>query len=150
MRTAARSTLTLALLLGALSVSGLATAGESYGIEIRIISAQPNGRGIDPALRRYAQDLKTLPYKSFKQLDSQSKRLKKGETVSMQFPGAGRRFLKVRANGTQGGKHRFTFSIDALKFSTAASIPDNGTLIVGGPKHKAGVILLAITARSAP
>lgn len=124
-----------------------AFAGDGYRIEIRIISAQPTGGKIDPQLKRYASDLKAMPFKSFRQLDFHSKQLKKGETVSMQFPGPGRRFLKVQANGTKGGKHRFKLAIDALRFKTMVRIPNNGTLIVGGPKHDKGVILMAITAK---
>ncbi|MBN2358601.1 MAG: hypothetical protein JXR83_04060 [Deltaproteobacteria bacterium] len=142
-------------LLLALPATGLgqvtppaAAAGrvEAYGIAIRIISAQPTAGGIDPALQRYAADFKAMPYKSFKLLDQHSKELRKGETVSMQFPGPGRRFLSVKANGTKGGKLGFSLAIDALNFKTTVRIPDNGTLIVGGPRHEQGVILLAITA----
>lgn len=145
---ASRSALTLALAVALLATAGTARADDSYGIEIRIIEATNQGGGIDPALKRFSSDFKNLPFKSYRQVDFHAKKLRTGETVSMEFPG--RRFLKVKANGTRDGKHRFRLSIDALKFSTSVRIPDNGTLIVGGPKSGDGVILLAITARATP
>jgi len=123
-------------------------AAEAYGLDIRIISAQPTPGGIDPTLQRYAADLKAMPYKSFKLLDEQSKEIKKNETVSMQFPGPGKRFLSVTATGFKGDKLGLDLAIDALNFKTTVRIPSNGTLIVGGPRHDKGVILLAITARN--
>jgi len=149
MTKATRSTLTLVITLAFLAVAGEAQADESYGIEIRIISAQPDGAGVDPALSRLSADLANLPFKSYKQLDFHARKVRKGETVTMQFPGPGNRFLDVRANGTRDGKHLFRLGIDALNFKTFVRIPDNGTLIVGGPQHERGVILLAITARAA-
>ena len=144
-----RGTAPALLLCAGLLMVGSAQAEENYGIEIRVISAQPGGGGIDPALRAYARDFKAMPYKSFKLLDSHRKTLRKGETVSMQFPGQGRRLMKVRSNGKKGGKHGITLAIDALNFKTSVRIPERGTLIVGGPKHEKGVILLAVTARTA-
>jgi len=125
-----------------------AGAVETYGVDIRIISAQPTAGGIDPSLQRYAADLKAMPYKSFKLLDEQSKEIKKNETVSMQFPGPGKRFLSVTATGFKADKLGLDLAIDALAFKTSVRIPSNGTLIVGGPRHEKGVILLAITARN--
>jgi hypothetical protein len=121
---------------------------DTYGLDIRIISAQPTAGGIDRELQRYAADFKAMPYKSFKLLDEHTKEIKKGETVSMQFPGPGQRFLSVKATGAKGDKLGFTLAIEALHFKTTVRIPSNGTLIVGGPRHEQGVILLAITARN--
>ena len=123
----------------------LAQAKNSYQINIRVISAQASGAGIDAALKPFARDLKAMPFKSYKLLDSQSKRMRKGESVSMQFPGP-KRFLKVKALGRQGDKFRFTIAIDSLRFRTTAAIPEHGTLVIGGPKYKGGVILLALSA----
>lgn len=141
------SILGIAIVAVALALTQTAHADSYYTVEIRIIEARPVAGGVDPKLKRYERDFKNLPYKSFKQLDAHTKRVRKGETVSMQFPGPGRRLLKVRANGTKGDKHGFKLSIDALRFNSTVRIPDNGTVIVAGPKHGNGVIMLAITAR---
>ncbi len=128
-------------LLGAAPVQ----AKDSYQINIRVISAKSTGTGIDAALKPFARDLQAMPFKSFKLLDSQRKSMRKGESVSMQFPGP-RRFLKVKAIGRQGNKFRFDIAIDALHFRTRAAIPEHGTLVIGGPKYQGGVILLALSA----
>ena len=136
----------LMLVLFAAGLSPSASAAESYSIEVLVISAQPSPGGVDSRLRGFASGLKSMPYKSFRLLDSHRKSLSRGETVTMQFPGRNR-FMKVRADGSRGGKLAFTISIDALHFRTRVKIPSNGSLIVGGPKYHKGVILLAVTAR---
>lgn len=141
-------TMTLLSALLPLLAATQARAADNYGIEIKIISAQPEGSGVHPSLQKYANDFKNMPFKKFELLDSQTKRLKKGETVTMQFPGPGKRFLKVRASGVKNDKLGFTLSIDAMKFKTTVRIPDRGTLIVGGPKYEKGVVLLAVTAHN--
>lgn len=143
----------LALLAASVLAPGLAAAqaaDERYDIEIRVVSAQPGEARVDPALKRYQRDFEAMPYKSFTLLDSHSKTLRRGETVSMQFPGAGNRFMKVKANGMKDQKLSFAIAIDPLRFKTSVRIPDSGTLIVGGPSYEKGVILLAVTARTAP
>ncbi|MFH1812001.1 MAG: hypothetical protein ABIJ09_24900 [Pseudomonadota bacterium] len=150
MTRALRPMLALTLFMCGALWTGAAHAEERYGMEIRVISAQPGTATIDPALKSYQRDLQAMPYKSFKLLDAHSKTLRKGETVSMQFPGESNRFMKVKANGQKDGKLSFSIAIDELRFRTSVRIPDNGTLIVGGPKYENGVILLAVTARTAP
>ena len=93
------------LSLFALLCADTVQAKDSYQINIRVISAQRSGAGIDAALKPFARDLKAMPFKSYKLLDSQRKHIRKGESVSMQFPGP-RRFLKVKALGRQGNKFR--------------------------------------------
>lgn len=145
-----RVNLKLVALVAMFMVVGLGAAKQTYQIEIRIIEASPEGGSIDPALKGYAKDLQALPYRSYRQLDSHTKQLRTGETVSMQFPGPERRLLKVRSNGPVSSKHSFTLTIDAMGFKSKVRIPDGGALIVAGPKHKNGVILLAVTARTTP
>ena len=137
---------TLSLLIP-LFGAGEAYAVERLGVEIRIISAQGGKDHVDAALTRFTPDFKKLPYKSFRQLDFQAKELRQGEWVSMQFPGPERRLLKVQYRDDRDGKHRMRIAIDGLKFRTSIRIPDNGTIIVGGPRYQKGVILLAVTAR---
>jgi hypothetical protein len=143
----------LALVVSSLSTPRAAaaqTADERYDLEIRVISAQPGEARVDPALKRYQRDFEAMPYQSFTLLDAHAKTLRKGETVSMQFPGDGNRFMKVKANGLKEQKLSFAIAIDPLRFKTSVRIPDNGTIIVGGPSYDKGVILLAVTARTAP
>ena len=137
------------------ALSSVAHAGDNFKVDIQIISAQPGTAHMDGQLKKYQKDFRAMPYKSFKLVDSHTKQLRQGESVNMQFPGttsgknrSGKRFLKIKANGGKDGKLSFSLSIDAIRFRTSVLIPNNGTIIVAGPKHGKGVILLAVTAHS--
>jgi hypothetical protein len=106
---------------------------------------------IDPALMPLAKDLKSLPFKKFKLLDSFQKSMDIGERISFQFPGKGKkdeRFLIVTSHGKQfDGKLRFQLTIKALHFDTLVAVPDGGTILVAGPVHRADILMLAVTAK---
>ena len=125
---------------------------KSFDVAIRVIAASPDAKYlIDPDLMPLAKDLKSLPFKKFKLLDAHRKPMNTGEKMSFQFPGKGKkddRFLVVTSHGKQlDGKLRFQLSIKALKFDTLVAVPDGGTILVAGPVHESGVLLLAVTAR---
>lgn len=127
-------------------------APKAFDVAIRVIAASPDAQFlIDPDLMPLAKDLKSLPFKKFKLLDAHRKSMNTGEKISFQFPGKAKkdeRFLIVRSHGKQfDGKLRFQLSIKALKFDTLVAVPDGGTILVAGPVHESGVLLLAVTAR---
>lgn len=140
---------------GLVFTAGGATAAPNGGgtitVQVRVIEASNSDVGIDPALRSLARDLQTLPFKSFKLRDAHEKKLRKGEHMSFQFGGSGpsdRRFLELDSRGMKGNKLRFSIAIKALKFATKVSVPDGGTIVVGGPKDGDNVLVFAITAMS--
>ena len=128
--------------------SPLLFAKTSYGVEIRIISASMNGNHIDQTLRPLIKDLKSMPFKKYKQLDYIKRRLSENETISINFPGKKRRTFKVTSKGFINNSLNLELQISALSFKTSVKIPSNGTLIVGGPKIDGGIILFYITARN--
>jgi len=124
---------------------------DGYEIGVRIITANPKGkRKIDRKLRPLKRDLKSLPFKRFIQKDAHKKILQSSEKVSVEFPSPKGKpqLLSIQAHGKQpNGKLEFTLAIAALKFKTRVALPDGGTLLVAGPKHKKETILFSITAR---
>jgi hypothetical protein len=139
-----------------LLASGVARADDvvdRFEVQVRVIEASPGEKlWVDPSLLPLAQDLSTLPFKTFKLADQHVKTLAEGEKLTFQFPGHGKldeRFLIVTAHGQQkGGKLRFQLAIEALDFDTLVAVPDGGTIIVGGPSRtKNENLLFAVTAK---
>jgi hypothetical protein len=124
---------------------------DGYEIGVRIITASPKGRRkIDKKLRPLKRDLKSLPFKRFIQKDAHKKILQNSEKVSVEFPAPRGKpqLLSIQAHGKQpNGKLEFTLAIAALKFKTRVALPDGGTILVAGPKHKKNTILFSVTAR---
>lgn len=143
-------------LLFALPLSA-APSTDRFLIELRVIEGSGKGGGdtqtVDPKLAQFAKDLRALPFKELKLVDSHTTAIREGERVSLEIPGttkAGKkRFLQVSAHGRQsGGKLRFQLTIDALKFDTLVAVPDGGTIFVAVPKGQGPALLFAFTARS--
>lgn len=138
-----------------------AANGERFVVELRVIEGVPNSSEssgkqiIDPRLATFAKDLKVLPFKELKLIDSHTTSVRKDERISLEIPGATKsgkkRFLQVASHGRQaGGKLRFQLSIDAVKFDTLVAVPDGGTIFVAVPKNGGPATLFAFTARSQP
>ncbi len=134
-----------------------APSTDRFLVELRVIEGSGTGGGdaqvVDPKLARFAKDLRALPFKELKLVDSQTTAIREGERVSLEIPGltkAGKkRFLQVAAHGRQaGGKLRFQLTIDALKFDTLVAVPDGGTIFVAAPKGGGPALLFAFTAKS--
>jgi hypothetical protein len=151
----------LALFALALCVApaAMAAAEEQYVVELRVIEGE-KGSGdpvVDKRLSALRKDLVNLPFRNFTLKDSHTSLVQSGERVSLEIPGDAKakgkdkgRFLVVAAHGRQpGGKLRFTLTIDAVKFDTVVSVPDGGTIIVGGPRGSSGkALLFAFTAKA--
>ncbi|MBI1946336.1 MAG: hypothetical protein HYS27_11595 [Deltaproteobacteria bacterium] len=134
-----------------------APSTERFLVELRVIEGTGNSGGgaqtVDPKLAHFAKDLRALPFKELKLVDSQTTAIREGERVSLEIPGltkAGKkRFLQVAAHGRQaGGKLRFQLTIEALKFDTLVAVPDGGTIFVAAPKGGGPALLFAFTAKS--
>jgi hypothetical protein len=137
--------------------AAFAAAEEQYVVELRVIEGEKGSGGpvVDKRLSALRKDLVNLPFRNFTLKDSHTSLVKSGERVSLEIPGDPKakgkgRFLVVAAHGRQpGGKLRFTLTIDAVKFDTVVSVPDGGTIIVGGPRGSSGkALLFAFTAKA--
>lgn len=141
-----------------LMMSAAPTANvERFVVELRVIEGtQGEGKQvIDPRLAPFAKDLKVLPFKELKLIDSHTTSVRKDERIALEIPGppktGKKRFLQVAAHGRQaGGKLRFQLSIDAIKFDTLIAVPDGGTIFVAVPKSNGPASLFAFTARAQP
>lgn len=134
-----------------------ADSGEQYVIELRVIEGERGDSDklvVDKRLGKLEKDLANLPFRIFNLKDSHTSVVSDGERVSLEIPGDAKakgkkRFLVVTAHGRKGGKLRFDLAIDAVKFDTVVSVPDGGTIIVGGPRGAGGkALLFAFTAKA--
>lgn len=123
--------------------------GEEVGIGVRVILASHQEKGPDARLQDIQKNLDTLNYASYQLLQERSFLLAQGQ--SGQLPLAGNKELHVKLLQEQGGAAEI--AVEILQggkgiFKTTAKLKKGGTLLIGGPKHEEGVLILAIAAQS--
>ena len=85
-------------------------------------------------------------YASYKEIDKSRMDLTQGQTKEAALPG--KRFLKVTSNGVQNNRAKLMLQLlknNKRLFQTAIELQNNGSLIVGGPVHKDGVLLFKVS-----
>jgi len=118
---------------------------DAFQLQIRVMHARTDGAGLDPRLQDLKVDLGQLNYRSFKLLDGHKKQVFSRETVALEFPG--NRWLNVRTKGVaKDGSLKIRLSIRDLRFKVKAKVRPGSTILVGGPPHDGGAIVLAVTA----
>ena len=123
--------------------------GEEVGVGIRVILASHQTKGIDARLQDIQKNLGTLfNYSSYRLLQERSFLLSKGQTD--QLPLADNKELHIQLIQEQGGTAEIAVEILRGRrgiFKTTAKLKRGGTLLIGGPKHEDGVLILAIAAQ---
>jgi len=142
------------LVLGIVSTVSIAllssvALGEEVGIGVRVILASHQEKALDARLQDIQKNLDTLNYSSYQLLQERSFRLAQGQ--SGQLPLAGNKELHVKLLQEQGGTAEI--AVEILQggkgiFKTTAKLKKGGTLLIGGPKHEEGVLILAIAAQA--
>ena len=123
--------------------------GEEVGIGIRVILASHQAKGIDGRLQDIQKNLGALfNYSSYQLLQERSFLLSAGQ--SDQLPLADNKELHIQLIQEQGGTAEI--AVEILQggrgiFKTTAKLKKGGTLLIGGPKHEDGVLILAIAAQ---
>jgi len=122
-----------------------ATAQAQFEMSIRVIHATKDGNRLDPGVADLKADLAQLAFTSFKLLDGHTKTVFDREVVALEFPGS--RWLEVRTRGVaKDGALRVSLKVRDLKFKAKAKVGAGSTVLLGGPAHKNGSIILAVTA----
>ena len=123
--------------------------GAEVGVGIRVILASHQAKGIDARLQDIQKNLGTLfNYSSYQLLQERSFLLSEGQTD--QLPLADNKELHIKLIQEQGGVAEI--AVEILRggrniFKTTAKLKKGGTLLIGGPKHEDGVLILAISAQ---
>lgn len=128
--------------------SGSAAAPEAVSVEIGSVYASNEGASMDPVLGNIRGKLQSMfNYTSYKLLDRKRRSLAVGETGEFELPG--RRSMRVTPVPAQGNKVRLSVQItEGAKnlLTTTLGLSRGGMVLVGGPSHQAGVLILIISA----
>lgn len=120
--------------------------GEGVEIGVRVILASHQSQDIDTQLEDIQKNLDTLNYSSYRLLQEHTFLLTKGEVG--QIPLTGNKELRIQLLQEQGGTAEIAVEILRAGFNkTTAKLKKGGTLLIGGPKHEDGVLILAISAQ---
>lgn len=118
-----------------------------FNTEVRVILASNSDRGFDPRLLDLKRDLLALNYMSFQLVDESGLSLQQGKTGKVKIPGT--RVLELTPTNFKGGKIEMKVRVvqgGATLLETRIRIENHGTVIIGGPPHSSGFLVLAVTA----
>jgi hypothetical protein len=123
-------------------------AGNPVFVEVGAIYASNAGTSIDPDLGTIRGKLQSMfNYTSYRMLDRRRRSLSVGETGEFDLPG--RRAMRATPLPAQGDKIRLSIEItDGSRklLTTTLGLRRGGMVLVGGPAHQAGVLILTISA----
>jgi hypothetical protein len=137
-------------LLVSLATAGLtpsASGVDTVRLGVDVIYASQDGQDFDPNLAHVERQLRTFRYSSFRRLGSHQLVRSIGQQGTISLPGG--RSLLLAPQGISGGSVVLLLSIQGggkAPFNTELKLANGGTILVGGPGHEAGVLILAITA----
>lgn len=127
---------------------GSAGAAESVSVEIGSVYASNEGSSMDPVLGNIRGKLQAMfNYTSYRLLDRKRRSLAVGENGEFELPG--RRTMRVTPQPAQGNKVRLSVQMtEGPKnlLTTTLGLSRGGMVLVGGPSHQAGVLILIISA----
>jgi hypothetical protein len=128
--------------------TGGAVAAETVSVEVGSVYASNEGSSVDPVLGNIRGKLQAMfNYGSYRLLDRKRRTLAVGETGEFELPG--RRTMRVTPVPAQGDKVRLSVHItEGAKnlLTTTLGLSRGGMVLVGGPSHQAGVLILIISA----
>jgi len=123
-------------------------AAETVTVDVGAVYASNEGASIDPALGTIRGKLQSMfNYTSYRMLDRKRRSLSVGETGEFELPG--RRTLRATPLPAQGDKVRLSIRIsDGPRnlLTTTLGLRRGGMVLVGGPSHQSGVLILLISA----
>lgn len=132
-----------------LFVGGAASASpDPVTVEIGVVVASGKGSSIDPSLSSLRTKLQSMfNYSSYKLLDRMKRPLAIGETGDFNLPG--NRTMRVTPVNAPGNKIRLAVQImegGKNLLTTTLGLSRGGMVLVGGPPHQSGVLILLISA----
>jgi hypothetical protein len=136
------------LLLLLLPAAGPSEAADTVTVDVGAVYASNEGTSIDPALGTIRGKLQSMfNYTSYRMLDRKRRSLSVGETGEFELPG--QRTMRATLLPAQGDKVRLSIRISEGPrnlLTTTLGLRRGGMVLVGGPSHKAGVLILLISA----
>lgn len=113
-----------------------------------VVVASNEGTTTDPALASIRNQLHSMfTYSSYRMLDRRKRTLQVGETGD--FPLPGNRSMRVTPVPAKGNKVRLAVQImegERNLLTTTLGLSRGGMVLVGGPSHQKGVLILILSA----
>jgi hypothetical protein len=136
----------LALLL--FSGGAASASRDPVTVEIGVVVASGKGSSVDPSLSSLRTKLQSMfNYSSYKLLDRMKRPLAIGETGEFNLPG--NRTMRVTPVDAPGNKVRLAVQImegGKNLLTTTLGLSHGGMVLVAGPPHQSGVLILLISA----
>jgi hypothetical protein len=134
----------LGILMGAGRL--VSAADTPVTLTVQVIHASNQGASVDPALAKITSQLSSLKFNSYRLLDTHPLATKLGAKHTVALPGG--RTLVLYPYGLSGGSLELLVTItDGAKriLDTTVRLPNHGTIVVGGPAHGDGVLIVALS-----
>lgn len=130
--------------------SSEARAQENGGVEVRIrgVFASNTEQTFDQRLATLRQQFDTLfPYTSYRLIKEERRMVAWGRQAGFDLPG-GRYLLVIPREFKDGRISMKLMLVEGSKplFDTVVGLRNQGTFLVGGPRHQDGVLIIAIGA----
>ena len=140
-----RLSLALALILG--TVAG-ALADEGVALRVLSVLATNSGDAVDPRLVALQQHLAGLPYSSYQVLREQTRYVTWGGRVRFNLPGPGELKIRPKTRDDAGVALKVGLSGQRRRplVDTDLCLQDHRILLVGGPRHRGGVLIVLVGA----
>ena len=123
-------------------------AADTVTVDVGAVYASNEGTSIDPALGTIRTKLRSMfNYTSYRMLDRKRRTLSVGETGEFELPGG--RSMRATPLPAQGDKVRLSIRISEGPknlLTTTLGLRRGGMVLVGGPPHQTGVLILIISA----
>ena len=118
-------------------------------VQMLVVAASDSTTGVDPKLQHLQRHLSFLRYSGYSLLDTYQADLSPGGTSTFQLVGNRRVTVTLNARDAQRAQFRIQFygRQDNKLLDTTLSVNRNGTVIVAGPKHEDGILILPLQAR---
>jgi hypothetical protein len=137
--------------LAALSLAQPAVAGEGVALEVISVLATKSGQMFDPRLRHHRQHFVGDPFSSFSSyrlLRRQLRYVAWGGQARFNLPGPGE--LKVRPKMRESAGVSLNVALRGAQrrrlVDTSVCLQDHRLLLVGGQRHRNGVLIVLIGA----
>lgn len=116
-------------------------------VRVYVIHASNEGDEIDPRLEDLRRQLEVFQFSFFRLLDVHARTLPFGSAAAIALPGE-RTLSIVPQRHDSEGRLRLRLKIGDI-IDTTYTIAEGGTLIVGGPRHDGGHLILAVNQNAA-
>jgi hypothetical protein len=136
------------LLLGGWGLPSTAEAADKVGVKVHVVHATKAHSKVDPKVKKLAKHYRRLGYTGFRLLDSEQVQLAPKSKKTVSIIGGREMTITVLSRGPKRARLRVQVQGKRGKLvDTTVSIRRNGMMIVAGPRHKNGILVLPIWAR---